>query len=57
VAGREFRIARDEHLVTEYSYKHALEDFRDMAARSGFAVERVWTDARQWFSIQCCSRD
>jgi dimethylhistidine N-methyltransferase len=56
VAGEEFQIARDEHIVTEYSHKYALDDFRDMAARSGFTVEQVWTDPRQWFSIQYCSR-
>ena len=55
--GREFHIARDEHIVTEYSHKYALDDFHDMAARSGFTVEQVWTDPRQWFSIHYCSRD
>jgi dimethylhistidine N-methyltransferase len=57
LAGREFQIARDEHIVTEYSHKYALHDFRDMAARSEFTVEQVWTDPRRWFSIQYCSRN
>lgn len=56
LAGREFQIAGDEHIITEYSHKYALDDFRDMAARSGFTVEQVWTDPRRWFSIQYCSR-
>ncbi|MFB0516143.1 MAG: L-histidine N(alpha)-methyltransferase, partial [Candidatus Neomarinimicrobiota bacterium] len=29
-----------------------LDEFEQMAAAAGFRVERVWTDERQWFSVQ-----
>lgn len=41
-----------ETILTEYSYKYRLEDFAAIAARAGFAVEQVWTDDQQYFSIQ-----
>lgn len=41
-----------EVLTTEYSHKYTLAGFRDLAARGGFDVEHVWTDADRWFSVQ-----
>jgi len=45
-------FAKGETILTEYSHKHTLDGFADMAAIAGFKVERVWTDAKQWFSVQ-----
>ncbi len=45
-------FARGESIWTESSYKYSLDEFVGMAAAAGFAVERVWTDERQWFSVQ-----
>jgi dimethylhistidine N-methyltransferase len=45
-------FARGESIWTESSYKYSLDDFAKMAAAAGFVVERVWTDGRQWFSVQ-----
>lgn len=45
-------FAKGEAILTEYSHKHTLDGFADMAAIAGFKVERVWTDAKQWFSVQ-----
>jgi len=46
------RFAKGETIWTESSYKYNLDEFEQMAAAAGFKVERVWTDERQWFSIQ-----
>ena len=45
-------FARGESIWTESSYKYNLDEFEQMAAAAGFKVEHVWTDERQWFSIQ-----
>ena len=41
-----------ESVWTESSYKYTLDEFAKLAASAGFAVEQVWTDARQLFSVQ-----
>ena len=45
-------FAPDEIITTEYSYKYSLDGFKQLARRSGFQVEQVWTDERQLFSVQ-----
>ncbi|MFC2022487.1 L-histidine N(alpha)-methyltransferase, partial [Chloroflexota bacterium] len=45
-------FARGESIWTESSYKFNLDEFEQMAAAAGFHVEHVWTDQKQWFSIQ-----
>jgi dimethylhistidine N-methyltransferase len=56
VNGRSFRFAAGENLLTEYSHKYTLEQFRGMAKRAGFEVHTVWTDPQQFFSVQYCLR-
>lgn len=41
-----------ETILTEYSYKYSLERFAALAHDAGFAVEQVWTDERDYFSVQ-----
>lgn len=41
-----------EPIITEYSYKHRLEDFQKLAREAGCEVEQVWRDHRGWFSVQ-----
>jgi L-histidine N-alpha-methyltransferase len=56
--GREtFEFTRGERILTEHSHKYTLEGFSEMAAEAGFSVERVWTDSRDWFSVQYLTRD
>jgi len=45
-------FARGESIWTESSYKFSLEGFAALAQSAGFRVDRVWTDERQWFSVQ-----
>lgn len=37
---------------TEYSHKHTLDGFSSFASEAGLEVEQVWTDDRNWFSVQ-----
>jgi dimethylhistidine N-methyltransferase len=51
LGGRAFEFATGEHVITEYSYKYSLAEFRQLAARAGFALARVWTDADALFAV------
>jgi dimethylhistidine N-methyltransferase len=46
------RFAQGETVCTEYSYKYSLEGFAALAAAAGLHVEGVWTDDRNYFSVQ-----
>jgi len=52
VSGRPFALAADESLRIEYSHKYTLSGFAAMASEAGLRVDRVWTDANDWFSVQ-----
>lgn len=52
LGGEKIRIARGEHLRTEYCHKYTLDAFADLAAMAGLAVSRVWLDPDQRFSVQ-----
>ena len=52
IDGVEIPFAEGERIVTEYSYKYTLEGFGELADAAGLCVERVWTDARAYFSVQ-----
>ncbi|MBN1448591.1 MAG: L-histidine N(alpha)-methyltransferase [Bacteroidetes bacterium] len=51
LAGEQFGFHANESILTEYSYKYTLEEFAALAA-PGFRVEKVWVDAKRWFSVQ-----
>lgn len=51
VAGEAFRLDRDEYVLTEYSHKYTLEDAETMAGEAGLAVQRLWSDPDDWFSV------
>jgi dimethylhistidine N-methyltransferase len=51
IAGRSFHFARNELIHTEYSYKYAIPEFRDLAARAGFSPLDTWTDPDGLFSV------
>jgi uncharacterized SAM-dependent methyltransferase len=40
-----------EFIVTEYSHKYDLTEFRDLAARTGWSVTEIMTDPAQWFAV------
>lgn len=57
VADASFVMTAGERILTEHSHKYSLEGFADLAGQAGFTVERVFTDEKQWFSVQYCTRD
>ncbi|HZS00914.1 MAG TPA: L-histidine N(alpha)-methyltransferase [Chloroflexota bacterium] len=52
VDGQAIRFDEGEWITTEYSHKYSLPEFERLAAAAGFAVQHVWTDAAQRFSVQ-----
>jgi dimethylhistidine N-methyltransferase len=50
--GTTFFLEAGEHIVTEHSYKYSVDEFARLAARSGWAVKRLWTDPANLFSVQ-----
>jgi dimethylhistidine N-methyltransferase len=49
-AGVEIALAAGESIHTENSYKYDDDDLKALAAAGGFAIERRWSDAREWFT-------
>jgi dimethylhistidine N-methyltransferase len=45
-------FAKDETIWTESSYKYSPDEFEQIAVDTGLKIEKVWTDEKQWFSIQ-----
>jgi dimethylhistidine N-methyltransferase len=52
IANTTITFKAGETIHTENSYKYTLTEFAQLAARGSFAVEKVWTDEDQWFSVQ-----
>ena len=46
----EIELAEEETIHTESSYKHDRNTLAGLAAQSGFAIEKMWTDSRGWFA-------
>jgi dimethylhistidine N-methyltransferase len=57
VGDTEFKLADGEAILTEYSHKYTLKGFARMAHDAGFEVTNVWTDPKNLFSIQYCTRN
>jgi dimethylhistidine N-methyltransferase len=49
--GTTFSLQEGEHIVTEHSYKYSVDEFAQLAGRSGWAVKGLWTDAANLFSV------
>ena len=52
--GYNFEMKKGETILTEYSHKYSLEDFKELVS-DYFTVETVWTDKDNFFSIQYLS--
>lgn len=50
--GEEISFEEGERILTEYSQKFTRESFARMAAKAGFEVVEVWTDPKDYFSVQ-----
>ena len=55
VAGKRISFEEGETIHTEYSYKYTLDEFADLVGEAGFSVEQIWTDERDYFSVQYCT--
>lgn len=52
VDGEEFDFDKGESVWTESSYKYSIEEFSELAKKAGFNVKKVWTDKKNYFSVQ-----
>ncbi len=50
--GAHIAFAEGEQIATEYSYKYTIQEFGDLATRSGWSVGEVWTDPEHLFCVQ-----
>lgn len=48
----EFLFSKDESIHTESSHKYHVDEFAELALKTNFVVEEVWTDVEQLFSVQ-----
>lgn len=51
IEGQEFHFGRNESIHTENSYKYSKAEFNNLV-NEWFSMEKVWTDANDYFSIQ-----
>lgn len=51
IGDRAFSFRSGETIHTENSYKYHPTAIRGLAAAAGLAVERCWTDPRNWFAV------
>jgi uncharacterized SAM-dependent methyltransferase len=51
VCGMPVEFAAGETILTEHSYKYAVEDFQALAREAGWSPLAVWTDAGNQFSV------
>ncbi len=50
-AGLDIRLKAFETIHTENSYKFTQQTVRALLEDAGFAVERCWTDPREWYAV------
>ena len=48
--GSQISFQEDETILTEYSYKYSIDDFKELVSES-YRLERVWTDKENKFGI------
>lgn len=48
----EIEFVAGERLWHSDVYKYTVAEFADLAAKAGWQVKKVWTDERNWFSVQ-----
>ncbi len=50
INGSSIKFEEDETILTEYSYKYSIDDFKDLISDT-YRLERVWTDKEDKFGI------
>lgn len=56
VLGERFTFAKGERIHTENSHKYSIEGFEGLARRAGWLPAKVWTDAKDLFSLHLLRR-
>ena len=51
IADQEIHFEEGESIHTENSYKYSVDDFKELVS-DWYSVEKVWTDDRDYFSLQ-----
>ena len=51
IFGEQFIFKKNEHIVTEYSYKFVPEKFTEFAASADFDTKQVWSDNSENFAL------
>lgn len=51
IGDRAFSFAKDEEIISEFSYKYTPESFTALAESAGFRRSRTWTDPQQLFAV------
>ncbi len=51
ILGQRYHFITNETIHTENSYKYSVDDFKTLAAKSGFSSENVWLDEQSLFSV------
>ena len=46
-----FQISKGETIHTESSYKYSEEKIQKLATRSGFSIEKIFSDNNNWFDL------
>ena len=52
-----FEFEVDETILTEYSHKYSIEDFRQVARDVGLSVKSTWADANDMFAVVFLARE
>lgn len=55
IDGDKFHFEEEESIHTENSYKYTIEEFAELVS-NWYTVEKVWTDEKDYFSLQYLSR-
>ncbi|MGD1834876.1 MAG: L-histidine N(alpha)-methyltransferase [Nitrososphaeraceae archaeon] len=48
---RVFYFSKNETIHTENSYKYSIGDLKDLFFKSGFTINKMFTDKNNWFSL------
>ncbi len=51
VGDEQFHFEQGERIFTEYSHKYLVNQFVVMAQKAGLAMDRLWTDSKEYFAV------
>lgn len=57
ISDERFLVLRGEYVVTEYSYKYTIPQFRKLAQRARLRPADIWTDSSNSFSVHALDAD